>query len=337
MGRIVPETRLEDIGKASKDLEKLSRWLFLGDSAPKDVSLSEKYGSRQAELIAQALNVWEDEAATGTRVSMNLYSREEIEKDPDKGRTHLFYLPGEAGAPWVLVCPGGAYASVQLLPEGFAPALELNRLGFHAFILRYRTARHGLFPAPLEDAAAAIRRIRGMAARCGTGKDAYALLGFSSGGHLAACWGSRELGWAKYGLPRPQALLLGYPGLSTVRSAQALENAEGSVKLTRLYLNMIAGRNWSMDDLKRWSPELHVDPDYPPTYMLHCLDDQLATPDHVRLMSAALEAAGAPYRLRMEPTGGHGFGADPGGPSEGWLEEACAFWDRISGRETAEE
>ncbi len=39
----------------------------------------------------------------------------------------------------------------------------------------------------------------------------YALLGYSSGGHLAGLFGSEEYGYRNYGVPKPGALLLGYP------------------------------------------------------------------------------------------------------------------------------
>ena len=326
MGLITKNTALSEIASVSRNFEKLSKWLFLNSFRPDETTLSQKYGEAQAELIAEALNIWEDEALTGTPVSANLYTRDEITKESDKGRSHLFFMPGEAGAPWVVICPGGAYASTQLLVEGFAPALELNRLGYHAFILCYRTAQHGLMPKPMDDLAAAIRKIRAMSERYHVQRDAYAVLGFSSGGHLAGEWGTAELGYRRYSLPAPQALLLAYPGSSTVLTLDALENGKGSPKLNRLYLNMILGREWSEDALHQYSVEEHVGTGFPPTYLIHCLDDNTATPENSRRLSAALSARGIPCKLRMPAEGGHGFGTGVGTPMEAWLEEACGFW-----------
>ena len=338
MGRITPTTRLCDIGNASRDFAKLSKWLFLYTKTGGEKTIADKFGAAQAELIAEALNAWEDDALSGAPVSTNLYSREAIEKDPDKGRTHLFYMAGEPGAPWAMICPGGAYSTVTLLSEGFPVALELNRLGYNAFILCYRVAQHGLMPRPLDDLAAAIRRVRALSDKYNVSKEEYAVLGFSAGGHLAALWGSESMGWARHKLPPPQALLLGYPALSTALAYDQLQNgtmgADG-VKINKIYLNMIAGRGYTRENALRWSGETHVSDAFPPVYMLQCEDDPLVSPEGCRRMAAELTERNIPYALRIEPKGGHGFGPGAGTAAQGWIEDACSFWDRQAGREHA--
>ena len=61
---------------------------------------------------------------------------------------------------YVLVCPGGGYTGCEVQREGFAVATELNRLGYAAFVLEYRTGKQiKTAKAPLDDLADAIRYI----------------------------------------------------------------------------------------------------------------------------------------------------------------------------------
>lgn len=65
----------------------------------------------------------------------------------------------DGSLPYVVVCPGGAYARQWGLIEGIAVGAVWNRLGYPAFILYYRTAQKPLLPKPIDDLAAAIRMI----------------------------------------------------------------------------------------------------------------------------------------------------------------------------------
>lgn len=56
--------------------------------------------------------------------------------------------------------------------------------------------------------AQAIRFIRDNHKALRVPADDYAVCGFSAGGHLAASWGSDNLGYKIYNLPAPDALIL---------------------------------------------------------------------------------------------------------------------------------
>lgn len=331
MGRIRPDMPFSDFAGASKNFAKLSKWLFLHDNKNMGQTLIDKYGRERAVQTCEALNSWEDEAISGASVSFNLYSREEIAADPSKGRAHMFFMPGEPGAPWVLVCPGGAYAYVSLLGEGFPVALELNRMGFNAFILQYRVGKPGLLPDPLEDVAAAIKRIRALHLKYRVARDDYAVMGFSAGGHLAAQWGTAENGCAKYGLPKPGALILGYPAASTAiyyEMIKAVELPKEKLMGVWKFLETICGAGCTWETVEKHSTERHISAGYPPTYMIHCEDDFVVPIDTCHRMASALSLAGVDHGFERVATGGHGFGSGAGMDADGWLERACDFWRR---------
>lgn len=96
-----------------------------------------------------------------------------------------FLLPGcSKPLGGVLVLPGGGYHH-RAIHEGDPVAAAFNALGYHAFVLQYRTAADGAsYPEPLQDLIRAVRIIRAHAEQWRL--DKLAVLGFSAGGHLAA-------------------------------------------------------------------------------------------------------------------------------------------------------
>src|SRR5882672_8375593 len=71
------------------------------------------------------------------------------------------YLPpkGKATGAAIIVCPGGGYTHLAE-HEGGPVAEWLNSIGVAAFVLKYRFGPRYQHPAPLQDAARAIRLVR---------------------------------------------------------------------------------------------------------------------------------------------------------------------------------
>src|SRR5215469_2784412 len=89
----------------------------------------------------------------------------------------------------IVVCPGGGYQ--HLADHEGAPVAEwLNSIGVTAFVLKYRIAPRYHHPAPMLDAARAIRTIRARAAEWGIDPARIGILGFSAGGHVASTAGT---------------------------------------------------------------------------------------------------------------------------------------------------
>lgn len=113
--------------------------------------------------------------------------------------------------PAVLILPGGGYhfcSDREADPVAFA----YLKAGYHVFILRYSLGDCSVWPNPLSDYEQAITLIRHNAGEWHVAADRIAVLGFSAGGHLAACA-------ATMAENRPNAAILGYPVITgeTVR------------------------------------------------------------------------------------------------------------------------
>lgn len=105
--------------------------------------------------------------------------------------------------PAVLVIPGGGYhfcSAREAEPVAFA----YLKAGYQAFILRYSLNEQSVWPNPLDDYEQAMALIRQNAGRWHVAEDRIAVVGFSAGGHLAACA-------ATMSKHRPNAAILGYP------------------------------------------------------------------------------------------------------------------------------
>lgn len=104
--------------------------------------------------------------------------------------------------PAILVLPGGGY---QFCSDREADPVALAYLeaGYHAFVLRYSVREDAVWPNPLEDYEQAMTLIRNHAEEWHIYEDKIAVIGFSAGGHLAACA-------ATMSNVRPNAAILGY-------------------------------------------------------------------------------------------------------------------------------
>jgi len=76
------------------------------------------------------------------------------------------YLPakGTANGAAVIICPGGGYAGLSSVQEGSDVALEFNKIGVTAFVLKYRLPSDIIMIdksiGPLQDAQRAIQIVR---------------------------------------------------------------------------------------------------------------------------------------------------------------------------------
>ncbi len=164
-------------------------------------------------VVVDALNYMIDQASDGRGIFYDFYSEREKQLDSSKQTAGLFFLRGKPGSPFAVVCPGGGFAYVGSLHEGFPHAVELSKKGFNVFVLKYR-AGSGLKAS--EDLAAAISYIFQNADKLEVGTAGYSLWGSSAGARMV---GDIALnGIASYGgedLPKPGTLVIAYTGQAT--------------------------------------------------------------------------------------------------------------------------
>ena len=108
--------------------------------------------------------------------------------------------------PAVLVLPGGGYSMCSDREADPVGTVFLNA-GYQVFILRYSVGEYRAWPNPLNDYEQAMEMIRGNADEWHLDPERVAVIGFSAGGHLAACA-------ATVAKNRPNAAILGYAALT---------------------------------------------------------------------------------------------------------------------------
>lgn len=235
----------------------------------------------------------------------------------------LIHLPAKVKRydTYAILMAGGAYGCVCTLVEALPVAAKLNELGMDCFCLNYRTASKasflkGLMPQPLEDLAAAWKFIQRSQSAFGLAAEDYIVGGFSAGGHLSAMWGTANLGARSYGLPDPKLLLLGYPLITM----EELRGPAAAMIGTGMF-----GIGFGKEKVRQYAANRHVDPLYPPVYLVQAENDDTVPIAQAEIMEAALLKAGVRHRIERAASGGHGFGLGSATPANGWVERALQF------------
>lgn len=166
-----------------------------------------------------ALNRLIEDASRGRQIFYELYAGEERRSDPGKSHGGLFFLRGRPGAPFAIIAPGGGFAYVGSVHEGFPYAAEISRAGLNAFVLKYRVGMGG--EIAIRDLAAAIGFVFRHAAELEVETRGYSLWGSSAGARMAAFIGSH--GAARFNgpdVPRPAAVVMAYTAHADVGTAE---------------------------------------------------------------------------------------------------------------------
>lgn len=224
----------------------------------------------------------------------------------------------------VIVLPGGGYARLSDVKEGSAVAEMFNRHGITAFVLKYRLGPRYNQPAPLLDAARAVRIVRSRAAEFGIDPNKIGVLGFSAGGHLASTLGTKfDAGKPDDSDPikrvssRPDLMMLIYPVITMGEFTHA-----GSKKY-------FLGEKPTDELIKKYSNELQVTKDTPPTFLVHTTTDTGVPVENSTMFAAALRKAGVKFEMHIYEQGPHGFGLAPTDPYLASWADRCIDWLRI--------
>jgi acetyl esterase/lipase len=173
-------------------------------------SLLPYHSNVDPDTVVNTINYMIDEADSGETIFYDFYTDRQKQSDPTKESTGLLFFRGEPGAPFAVISPGGGFAYVGSIHEGFPPAIALTQKGYNAFVLQYRV---GGEQVACEDLAAALFYIFKNAKALAVSTENYSVWGSSAGARMAARIGS--YGAAAYGgeeIPRPSTVVMAYTG-----------------------------------------------------------------------------------------------------------------------------
>lgn len=311
---LTENTRIEDCFNSDVMINWKNVLLDKGQIASTELTFlqyQEKYSDFIARDVVTGLNRLIELKEQGIKVMYEIWANEDR-------NAQLFFFPGRMKGPYVVICPGGAYSCVCSMKEGFPVAAKLNELGYSAFVLHYNVGGIGLMPKPMEDLAQALKFINKNKAKFNVDMEQYALIGFSSGGHLVGEWGTENCGARWYGMHYPQAIILGYPASDLTLIGD--RKAEQQLKVRML------GENYTENEVLKYTVSENVHRNYPPTYLFHCRDDSVIPFETSVRIKEKLEHVECRCKFKEIPIGGHGFGFGTGTLAEGWLNEAIEFW-----------
>ena len=145
----------------------------------------------------------------------------------------------------------------------------------------------------------------------------YAIVGYSMGGHLTGLFGTESVGYQHYNVPKPAALLLGYP----INDMTYIKPIYHVIQDIGAYGPKYYTRNLSDE----------ITPDYPATYHWHGVNDtllkELVSWRQGPQLEAALQANHVKHVYRVFNNAPHVCGIGTGTDAENWLVEATAFWE----------
>ena len=227
----------------------------------------------------------------------------------------------------VIILPGGGYRGVSILKEGYDVARAFNDMGVTAFVLKYRTPSdkhmkdksHG----PLQDVQQAVAMVRRDAAKWQIDPARIGVMGFSAGGHLAATAGTMFKSpvlpqWQSADV-RPDFLMLIYPVITFTDASVHKGSRE-----------QLLGSSPSQADMQRFSVELAVTDETPPTFLVHAADDATVPVANSIKFFEALQSRKIPAQLMIYPAGGHGYGLNNATTGDRWIER-CRQWLQSQG------
>ena len=271
---------------------------------------------------------------TGRFIQMPVYSMEEMAADKHKRDVRLMYFPADnpKSKRFIMILPGGGYAHLCTKQEGYPVAAALNKRGINAFVLEYSVGRDCEPYSPMIDLGTALVLIKDNLEKFDVVMDGYALMGFSAGGNLAGIFSSHKFGYLDYQLPKPAAIILGYPWTCV---NDWLHHPYWNIWIGLLGIWLSNRGSFYMFGLRHirkgrqmLDVQKYIGDDYPPTFMYSGSWDVLVPASrHADVFDAALKANGVKHVYEKYFGVPHGIGLGLHTKAEGWLDRAVEFWE----------
>jgi len=229
-----------------------------------------------------------------------------VENGHERNRLDL-YLPEkvEGGLPLVVWIHGGAW---QAGSKQGCPAVFLAAKGYAVASINYRLSQHAIFPAQIEDCKAAIRWLRGNAAKYQIDADHIGVWGASAGGHLVAMLGTtgnvKDLEGTGGNLDRSSRVqcVVDWFGPSDLATMAGSHDNPGSPE-SRLIGGTVQENK---EKARKASPLTYVSKDSAPFLIMHGDQDNTVPLSQSEVLAAALKKAGVDVKLVVVKGNGHG-------------------------------
>jgi acetyl esterase/lipase len=220
------------------------------------------------------------------------------------------YLPaGVKQPPLIVYLHGGAWTTGS---KAQYPAFLVER-GFAVASLDFRSTNEARFPANVHDIKAGIRFLRAKTGEYGYRSERIAVVGASSGGHLAALVGvtngNKELeGTEGAHLDQSSSVqaIVSYFGASNLTTILSQSTPPGlAIRKPALERLFGASPEAAPELAKLASPVYQVDRNDPPAFLLHGDQDLQMPINQMHELQGAYERAGAPVQVRVLHNVGH--------------------------------
>lgn len=203
----------------------------------------------------------------------------------------------------VIFLHGGSWRELDKANGGYW--VFLRDAGFLVVSVNYRLATSQVkFPAMIEDLKCAVRHLRANAALYNLDSQRIGVIGWSSGGHLAALLGTADetAGWERGEY------------LDQSSRVQAVVSISGLSDLTRkMYADISASIDYAFGEpggtpsarLVKASPVSHISADDPPFFIVHGDQDPIVNFDQSQSLHAWLTEVGVPSTFIQVQAGDH--------------------------------
>lgn len=338
MERFTQESTMGDVFMAP-EFASISKYLMFSPNPPEIPEGQEGFGRAplsglarigwSPEGIVKGLNFLVEEIEAGRMEQYFVYEEADCADAPMKADVNLIRLLPEnpkeekdgKKVPYILLAAGGAYNSVCTMVEALPTARHMVEMGYQVFLFTYRVGYQGVTPHALDDLAAAIAYIGRHAEQFGIDPERYAVGGYSAGANLISNFGTGNIGWKRFGLPKPICMFPIYTFIDL--KAESKRDERGG-----LVSAMFEGDFTKyLDD---YNVVEHIDADYPPCYVVCGKDDATVPPVNSEVMVDLLKKQGTPAVLDEGEHAPHGFGDGTGTDVEGWPEKAIAFLEKLA-------
>lgn len=232
----------------------------------------------------------------------------------------------------VLIIPGGGYVRLAQVVSGSQIAKFINSIGGTAFVLKYRLPVSPDLKqreiGPLQDGQRALKIMRALAPKYGYSPNKIGIFGTSAGGHLASSLGVYTDDYTdvkdtlyKYSF-RPDFMILLSPVITLADPLAHKGSREN-----------LLGKDADKALIDKFSTQLHVSEQTPPTILFHANDDKSVPSLNSILFYTALREKGVDASLHIFPHGGHAINLtkSPGSTAlwmpilDAWLKETGIY------------